>query len=226
MSGFVCVWNGCEKPVLPASRVGFLATVSISRAMCGAHYQQFKREHPNYSESIERICSVCKKELGDGRRLSLCEWHAILAKTNYQMCDEDSCLHPAAGSDSKQQRQSPKARLCLSHYSEKYEHGSYEWFVNCLPNRYAPRPSGYVWLYFIGGLKMAEHRFVVAQRMRRLLLPHETVHHKNGIRHDNRPENLEYWPTSHGKGQRAEDMLEHHKQRVRELEADLGSVAA
>jgi hypothetical protein len=194
--------------------------------MCGAHYQQFRREHPNYSESIERICMVCKKELGAGRRLSLCVWHAKLAKTNYQMCDEDSCLYPAAGADSKQQRRSPKARLCLSHYAEKYEHGSYEWFMNCLPNRYAPRPSGYVWLYFLGGLKMSEHRFVKAQQEGRLLLPEETVHHKNGIRHDNRPENLELMVGAHGKGQRPEDMIEWHREQLRKLEADLGSVAA
>jgi hypothetical protein len=30
--------------------------------------------------------------------------------------------------------------------------------------------------------------------------------HKNGIRHDNRPENLELWSTRHGKGQRTSDL--------------------
>jgi hypothetical protein len=57
--------------------------------------------------------------------------------------------------------------------------------------------------------KIMEHRLVMSQMIGRPLEPNENVHHKNGNRSDNRPENLELWNTSQPAGQRPADKVEY-----------------
>lgn len=65
---------------------------------------------------------------------------------------------------------------------------------------------GYVRIV-VDGKPMAEHRWIMEQHLGRSLEPHETVHHKNGDRADNRITNLEVWSRGQPAGQRAIDKL-------------------
>ena len=84
--------------------------------------------------------------------------------------------------------------------------------------------SGYQIQYRSNGqgrrIYVQQHRQVMEERLGRKLATHETVHHKDGNRANNRIENLELWSSRHGRGQRVADKIEFARSFLAEYGVD------
>ena len=70
---------------------------------------------------------------------------------------------------------------------------------------------------YVDGRRYLEHRWVMEQQLGRPLQPDEEVHHKNRVRDDNEPSNLELWCVPQPRGGRAEDLVAFYVERYPEL---------
>ena len=102
--------------------------------------------------------------------------------------------------------------MCSAHYNRWLRGRD----INKRPIKREPS-SGYIdangyRVVYREGKNILEHRWIISQELGRPLLRHETVHHLNGDRSDNRRENLELWSSYQPSGQRVEDKVAYAKE--------------
>lgn len=102
--------------------------------------------------------------------------------------------------------------MCRVHYGRVQRYGDPSHVRRAAPGEglgWLDKTDGYRRRSVPGRGIVREHRFVMESLLGRALLPHEDVHHINGVRDDNRPENLELWSSSQPRGQRVADKVAH-----------------
>lgn len=143
---------------------------------------------------------------------------ADISASKYSKCDDHRgvCSYISCDRASYKNRKNFPAlpsdeRLCSMHaWRERNNYDmdipsqrDVEWFISPDGYKIKQKTNEY------GKSKLVyEHRQIMEAILGRGLLPGENVHHKNGIRDDNRPENLELWVSSQPSGQRVKDLLE------------------
>lgn len=156
-----------------------------SRGWCHAHYQRWRRRGDVQAHRELRTAGTCAVEACEVQRYArgLCQTHYRRERTHG---------HPHASTpvgDMPRPKRPRRARGWTT--------GGY---------RYVPVTESEH--HLSGGAEyMAEHRLVMARHLGRPLRPDENVHHRNGVRDDNRIDNLELWSTGQPSGQRVEDLV-------------------
>lgn len=119
--------------------------------------------------------------------------------------------------DDCEKNKGKRDKYCPMHRARLSRHGD----VHTVLKRGERKPEnhdGYVRVITDDGRRIFEHRYVMEKYLGRKLERHENVHHLNGVKDDNRIENLELWVKTQPCGQRASDLVDYAKEILRQYE--------
>lgn len=182
-----------------------------SRGFCDKHYQNLLiHKDPLFTENKVKLIKICIVENCGVKHYAkeYCRLHynkfGRKKKTlqEKRLCLVSECKIQARGSG-----------YCSKHYRRFLKHGDPNICIKIYSGQGIITRKGYREIYkptHPNANKrgwIAEHRYVMSDVLSRPLLPNENVHHKNGNKLDNRPENLELWTRHQPIGQRVEDLL-------------------
>lgn len=179
--------NNGELGIKPAVNVGNQCSIegcgkdARTKGLCISHYEKFLR----YGDPL-----------------------AYAPKRTAVPCSVDGCEKPSLSRG-----------LCKTHYGAWHRHGDPTKRSEQFLKRHQELidDQGYVQVFAPDhpnsrkSNRLPKHRMVMSEFLGRPLRKNENVHHINGVKTDNRIENLELWVTSQPKGQRPQDLVAHAK---------------
>jgi hypothetical protein len=198
---YVCIFDPCEKP-------------AVTKSLCSGHYAQLQKgkELTEIRDWEQRYCigpecdrkvtarDLCNshyRQWNEGRPLTVLRPH----RTDFAPCAYEPCDRRAFANG-----------WCAAHNSQMKSRG---YLSEIQPRSKEPQwrttQDGYVTKHVKQDGKtvvLSQHRVVMEEYLGRPLRDRENVHHRNGVRSDNRIENLELWISHQPSGQRVIDQLE------------------
>lgn len=179
---------------------------------CHNHYYRLTHGLPMEPIYVVRVCALIS-----------CGHTYLVDITNGAVSSRRYCTHKCKMLDAGRRKRRRKAKLectykgckrsqlsaglCSTHYRRNKDGEDMDAPIRASHKRrpgYRRKSSaGYI---IIDG--RSEHRMIMERHIGRKLSPDETVHHRNGVRHDNRIENLELWANRHPKGYRVKDKIQ------------------
>ncbi len=220
----VCEVDGCEDPIR-------------ARRLCGRHYQNLvstgetgpaERQRRPYQKSCE-IPGCRKHHVAHGwcdRHYKSWEKYGDPLEVDRRKgkeplpCAAPGCETPLRSRGVRPNRGGEVTGYCELHAKHLRQYGTLE-----VPVREPQVTKGYInrngyRVVCFGGRVILEHRLVMEQKIGRPLFDYENVHHRNGVRDDNRPENLELWARPQPTKARVVDLVVW----AREIESTYGAL--